>query len=486
MSSSQDRAVLAATVVLEVSWLFPLAGVAALALGQEESPLGWLAMMTVLGLSLVVTRLSPSNVAAIEVVYLVRTLIGATVVYLTVGTQIAPDGVGVDLMWPVTALSGSGPEGYVLEALAGTLLGAALWWRGSRLASAEFPTEGLKLSFRVGLIGLAVAAVVDISNPADIHTFSMIFIFFASGLIGLSIGHVLPASKKSTKAGTWPKVIGGIVSAIILVGLGFGLLHGGILTSLSNPVLSAIGTAVAGAFWIVFLPIVFVFNGFVDWMIALFDRPYEPRPSGTGGLLVEEQARAAERAEETGEAFYMVIQIVEWVFLAVLALFILYLLVKALRRFLADGPRLTHGDRQSVKEDANPLMDIAKLMLKLIPDWMGKREGRRAFRLPAGPPGVVDVLRMYYDLLALAEDKGYQRRGSQTATEFQGSLERAFPANLVRAVTAAFNRACYGYYPATKEQIAQMRSSLTNIREAVAIVSGRGRGVRASRPRGPR
>ena len=131
-------------------------------------------------------------------------------------------------------------------------------------------------------------------------------------------------------------------------------------------------------------------------------------------------------------------------------------------------------------------MDIAKLMLKLIPDWMGKREGRRAFRLPAGPPGVVDILRMYYDLLALAEDKGYRRRGSQTATEFQGSLERAFPANLVRAVTAAFNRACYGYYPATKEQIAQMRSSLTNIREAVAIVGGRGRGVRASRPRGPR
>ena len=119
MSSSQDRAVLAATVVLEVSWLFPLAGVAALALGQEESPLGWLAMMTVLGLSLVVTRLSPSNVAAIEVVYLVRTLIGATVVYLTVGTQIAPDGDGVDLMWPVTALSGSGPEGYVLRGAGG-------------------------------------------------------------------------------------------------------------------------------------------------------------------------------------------------------------------------------------------------------------------------------------------------------------------------------------------------------------------------------
>ena len=100
----------------------------------------------------------------------------------------------------------------------------------------------------------------------------------------------------------------------------------------------------------------------MELLIAIFDRPYEPGAGETGlrsQQLVEEAARAVEEAEEAGTSFYFVIQVVEWVFLGVIALFFLLLLARALRRFLSAGPKNTDGDRESVKEDANPVTDIA-------------------------------------------------------------------------------------------------------------------------------
>ena len=486
MSVSQDRLVLAATAVSESAWLFSVGGVAAVVMGRGESPLSWFAILATLGLALVVARMSPAKVAAMEAVYLLRSLVGLGAIYVTVGTQVPSEAGGLDLAWVVRLVSGSADGDYAFRAVAGSFIGAALWWRGSRLALAEFPTDSLKLSFRVGLLGLALAAVVDINQPADLGTFPMIFIFFAAGLGGLSIGHLLPQSSQSAGAMTWHKVIAGVVSAIVLIGFAFGLLHRGLLSYFSTPAVSGLGAAVKGAFWAIVLPIAVVFNWFVELLIAIFDRPYEPGAGETGlrsQQLVEEAARAIEEAEEAGTSFYFVIQVVEWVFLGVIALFFLLLLARALRRFLSAGPKNTDGDRESVKEDANPVTDIAGLVRRLIPEWIKRRERKPSFRLPDGPPGVVAVLRVYYDLLTLAEDKGHLRRPAETAVEFQSTLERLFPRNLVRMATTAFNRACYGLHPATKEQIAQMSSSLASVRVAVRIVGGRAQGSGTYQPR---
>ena len=66
-------------------------------------------------------------------------------------------------------------------------------------------------------------------------------------------------------------------------------------------------------------------------------------------------------------------------------------------------------------------------------------------------------------LLTLAEERGYPRPTSETPTEYQKTLEMVFPAELVRSVTAAFVRACYGHHPAPRQQIEEMRVSVERL-----------------------
>ena len=75
----------------------------------------------------------------------------------------------------------------------------------------------------------------------------------------------------------------------------------------------------------------------------------------------------------------------------------------------------------------------------------------------------MDVFRLYFGMLLLAENKGYRRGPSQTAGEYQRTLEEVFPANIVGAITAAFDRACYGRHPAPREQIDEMRTALDGL-----------------------
>ena len=77
---------------------------------------------------------------------------------------------------------------------------------------------------------------------------------------------------------------------------------------------------------------------------------------------------------------------------------------------------------------------------------------------------MVEALRIYYQMVTMAERRGFRRRAHETASEFQATLETVFPRDLVRMATAAFNRAFYGNHPELKERIDQMRTSLASKR----------------------
>ena len=462
--SSRDRWVLAAIVVSESAWAFSLAGVAGVALRVGGSPLDWPSVVAVLGLALLVRRVVRANVFGAEISRLVRPVLGAAVVYSSVAAQIATGTLGFDFWWGARLATGSLPEGSTLTAMTGTVFGALMWWRGARLAVVGFPTDSLAFSFRLGLLALALATTVDILHSANLQIFPMVFVFFASGLGGLSIGHLLPEANRSNRSGMLPRVIAGTVSSILLVGLAVSLVHRDTLSDLSSGILGALSVIGKGLFWAIVIPVTYIYNVFVAGIIAFFDRVYSPSgtvPRDDFSL----QIRRFEETEEGSEAFSFVMQLIEWVFLTLVALFLLYLLVWTVRRLLRSGPGGTAGKRLSVRKDGRLALDSGRLLLKLLPDWAGQRRRKRKFRLPNGPPGVVAALRVYYDLLIMADDNGLKRRPHNTAVEFQGTLARLFPTRLVRLATVAFDRACYGNYSPADEQIAEMRTSLAAVKQ---------------------
>ena len=461
MPLRQDRVVLAAHVVAESAWVFALAGIVGTLADFDSSPQSWYGVVGILGLSVLLSRITPRKGQKAEVMYALMAVLGLAVVYASVALHVEPGQIRP--LWAIDWLINDAPGGYTSRGLFGAILGVLLWWRGTRVSSNEFPTDDLSFTFRVGMLVLVAALIYDLNTDESLSTFPMVFLFFGSSLIGLSAGHLLEESQRSAGERTWPKAIGATVAAITAFGLLVALINRGVLTFLSKPATAALEALVRGVLWGIIAPIAFVFDVVVGWLIDLLgifqgerEQPQEEEinPEIQGFLETLQEER-----EAPSEAFEMVLQIIEWALVVVIVVIVLLILGRAFRRVLRGRDRGTDGQRDSMAQDANPVGDVAKLALRLVPDVL-KRPQRKGYRVPDGPPGIVEAFRLYYNLLDTAEEHGITRRKHDTPTEFQGRLEGTFPSDVVRPSTETFNLAIYADVPADRSSIGRLRQSL--------------------------
>lgn len=465
MNLSQDRLVLASIVLSESAWLFAAFGLVGLALGNGNSPLNWVAVLAIMTVSLLVARFLSMILMPIGAMYAVQMITGVVVIYLTVGTQVTSGIQGTDFGWLGNLGSDNPIEGYFRNVILGSLLGVALWWRGGRLASADFPTENLATTFKIGVLVLAVAAVVDIFHSEDLKVFPMMFIFFGASLAGLSVGHLLPASQQTLNSRTWIRVIGGVVSGIAVVGLLLSLLRGSVLTFVSTPLALILQVSATIIFFVIIFPIGLLVELILLGLRGLIgEREMDPdaeEPLAFGEGFGQTLRQLQEGEMDSGTS--ILLQIIEFTIIAIIILVVLFFLARAFRRRVRWRRDEAEGMRESVREDADPTNDLARLLFNLLPNRFRRVKHRELRPLPDDEADVVAVFRMYYGILELAEERGSPKPAAQTPTEYQSTLESLFPGDLVRAITNAFNRACYGHHPAPLEQIDEMRTSLENL-----------------------
>jgi|GEM_PF-5805941 hypothetical protein len=84
MRLSQDRLVLAAHVIAESAWVFALAGVIGVMGGIGSSPQSWDAIIGILGLSVVISRVTPRQGDVAEWLYFLVAILGLVVVYASI------------------------------------------------------------------------------------------------------------------------------------------------------------------------------------------------------------------------------------------------------------------------------------------------------------------------------------------------------------------------------------------------------------------
>ena len=462
MSLAQDRLLIAAIVLTESAWLYAAFGVMGVAFGQGKSPLGWLAVLAIMISSALTTRVLRLIIMPTITAYAFQMAIGVMVLFLTMGTQFTSS--GLDLGWIGIAISDPRPEGFIYTAAIGSIVAVGLWWRAGRLASSDEPLEILGISFRIGIVILAFAAIIDIFNSANLNVFRLMFLFFGSSLVGLSVGHLLPASRTTSEERTWFRVIGGVVSAIIAVGLIFSLLQENVLSIIAKPLLVVLNALATVIFFVFIVPLAYLAELITRGIINLFLRFSNERdmelidPAFGFGQAFEEL-----QAPDRGPLAAALLNALEWIVLAAIILVALYFLAKAFRRRGRWRSLLGEGVRESVREDADPASDLARLLFNLVPNRFRRAKKRKSLKLPDDDPDTIDVFRVYFGLITLAEDKGFPRRPAETPTEYQRTLEDIFPRDLVRRATAAFNRACYGHLPASRDQIEDMKVSLNRL-----------------------
>ena len=329
------------------------------------------------------------------------------------------------------------------------------------MASAEYPVDDLETSFKLGIMAVGLAAVVDIFGEADLNVLPVMFLFFAAALAGLSIGHLLPASQQATDEKTWPKVIGGVTAFVVVLGLLFTLLQKGVLPALSGPASVVLNGLLTAILYAILLPVGYVVSWVVRGFFALLPTSDE---EGFTNQIQGGSAQVEQGLVETGEAGKsLFVEVMGPVILAVIVIIALYLLSRAFRRWVRLRLVQAEGTRDSVLEDADPTSDMARLLFNLIPKRFKRAKRPQGLKLPEDEADVVEVFRVYFRLLTLAEDRGHPRPPHQTPDEYQGVLEQIFPRELVRGATAAFVRACYGHHPASRQQIEEMRASLEQL-----------------------
>ncbi len=470
MSAIRERLVTGALLLSESAWLVALLGILSFPFGAMSSPISWIAVLAVMSISLIWARTLSMIVMPPLMAYGLQMLAGVIVVYLMVASQVSLEIGSLNLGWIGTMTSGQASESFILTALYGSLGGTALWWRGGHIGASDIPGESLSTSFRIGVLILAIAAVIDIAHPSDLNVFPMMFVFFASGVAGLIVAHMAPTSQESNGTRAWTRVIGGLVGGLVVLGLLFSLLQRDVLDVIAAPMLWVLQLLATVVFYVIIFPLAYIIDFITRGIFALLlrlggepqpDRQFAP-PQAVGAL------EGFARDGEAEPAAMLLLQILQWSIVAAIIIGALLLMALAFKRRVKSRREAVAGHRESLIEDADVAYDFANLLFNMLPSRLRRRRVNRTLHVPSDDPNIADVFRIYFGMLILAEERGNPRKSSETPTEFQTTLERILPQGLVRAATRAFTRACYGHHPAPREQIEEMREELERVAKSKA------------------
>ncbi|MDE2688230.1 MAG: DUF4129 domain-containing protein [Chloroflexota bacterium] len=462
MTVMRERLVTGSLLLSESAWLVALLGILSFPFGATGSPISWVAVLAVMALSLIWARTLSMVIMPPLMAYGLQMIAGVIVVYLMVASQVPQETGALNFGWIGAMRAEDVSDRFILGAVYGSLGGAALWWRGGHIGALDIPAESLGTSFRIGILVLAIAAVIDIAHPANLNVFPMMFLFFASGVAGLIVANMAPATQQTNVTRAWTRVIGGLVGALVVLGLIFSLLQRDVLAFIAAPLLWVLQILATIVFYIVIFPLAYFIDYFTRGIFALLIwLGGDPRPDTE--LAMPQGPATFEGFANQGEAepaALLLLQILQWSIVAAIIIAVLVVMALAYRRRVRRRQADADGERESVIEGADITYDFANLLFNMLPSRFRRRRQNTALRVPSDDPNITDVFRIYFGMLMLSEKRGNARHASETPSEFQPTLERTLPRNLVRAATRAFIRACYGHYPATREEIDEMRTEL--------------------------
>ena len=465
MSAIRERLVTGALLVSESAWLVALLGLLSFPFGATSSPISWIAVVAVMSVSLVWARALSMVAMPTMIAYALQMVAGVIVVFLMVASQVSPETGAPNLGWIGALTSDEAPERFALRAVYGIMGGAALWWRGGHIGAADIPAESLSSSFRLGILVLAISAVVDIAHPADLNVFPMMFVFFASGVAGLIVANLAPATQQSAGDRAWTRIIGGLVAGLLALGLMFSLLQGSVLAAVAAPLLWVLNILARVVFYLIIFPLAYIID-FVTRAIFTALLWLGGNPEQQSEFAGPQGVSSFENFARNGEAepaALLLLQILQWSIVAAIIIGVLVVMALAFKRRFRNRREETDGERESLIEGADVKYDFANLLFGLLPSRFRRRSASRPLQVPSDDPNISDVFRIYFGMLMLAEQRGNPRQSSETPLEFQQTLERMLPRGLARAATSAFTRACYGHHPAKREQIDEMQAELERV-----------------------
>jgi hypothetical protein len=343
------------------------------------------------------------------------------------------------------------PNGHVI---AGMVAFIALWIRGVRRGSLpELDLDDAIFSVSVGFVPVVIAALSTPDVQVDISWGAFAFAYGIVALATLGVFNASPSVELSSMTTGWPLAIG----VLAAVALAFALVAGtvdrdvfDVLSPLVAPV-EAVGRLLRDyvlmpIFWVIALP----FRLFVWVLDALAPNseqmrrppqpPMEEPPKDEGDTPLWWRVLVAIGLSVSG---------------ALIALLALWLLWRSFRRYVGRRAAGIGEDRENVEPASSLLGDLGSMLGAL---------GQR-FRRDRGAPNSVAIRRLYFEVLAAAEDRGLPRPVSATPSRFAASLDASFGSDLASKISAAFVESRYGERALDDERVRLLREKWRTERE---------------------
>lgn len=458
MPNRQDILIYAAAVLGDGAWLFIALGIVGFIAGQGGAPLVWPAVFVLLIAAIVATRV----VAAIPLPHLdravVQTGLGVIAAYVAVAVCNTAGGGGFEPLWAWRFATGDYPARTGAGMIVGALGAILVWRHGMLMAATDLPESRLQRSFRCGLLAFGLALLLERGSGLDLGATAMLLPFFAGSLAALAMARM---RRNGAAGGSWIRLIGATVVAVVGLGLALALAGGAVVRETATMATRGWSFVADGLIWVARLilePIARVIVMAIEWILA-----HIPRATGTpqvrqqGVRWWEQLGLEASTPEEAIGVLLL------YPMLILLLALICWILLKAYRHAVLHHRQVATEYRERIEGDA--AADLARLLAAALPSWLRpKQEPAARWRYQQDEPGISDAFRLYYDTLELATDRGSVFDPCLTPMERIQDLGRALPGLPVDRITTCFVAACYGHKRIDAAEAAALQSALDGVK----------------------
>ena len=466
LNLNRIRWISVAHVITESSWLFGIMLMIGVAFGKtipsQQPIITWFGVLFLMSVG---SYLGNHDFFGLKIRF--RSLITLSVIYFVVALTPAPNH-SFEIFWPNLIFSDASTAGYKFRLILAIFLSSLLWLRGTRIGALSSLDQGMSTSFKIGVLILSLTIVVDLYSVADLNTFILSIIFFASGLFGLGFANIdvndFEDQGISNNINPGTLMIGVLVVIISMIGIFSTFLKGGIANYISLFMFSVYQMLVFAFIWGFVVPIAWLYGLIVNLISKLFmgtdsairSRDAPPMSFSEGAI---ESIQNIQREGDVNPIFSIVL----WTLFTLILMFILYLSIKYLMRPKDKKTIQLVGQRESLIEDANVLEDLRNLFSSLL-SGIGRRNKKSLYDVGEGSQGVIEIILLYYKFLEFAETKGVSKQPHQTTLEFRSSLRSIFNQNFVKEITDSFNDAFYGAKSFDIDTILKLENQFDQIR----------------------
>ena len=467
MNLYQDRLILGALIISESIWLYVIYAVLGIIVGVSHSPIPWGLCALLYGSSMYLSKGISFFRITNSLAFLIQAVLGAILVYVTVGYLQVPDKAGFSIGW----IGGVGEWEYPGEEVGVTIVlafffSAFSWLKGGLSSGTDYPLESLSRSFMLGILVLAAGTIIDAFHNSDLGLTFLMFLFFITSLSGLAVGRIRPSMISSTSKSIWIKVIGLVIVLIAGAGVLFSFIQRDILDSIATPIIMLLGWILNAFIYLIVIPIAYLAEYLVKGLLWIFGDPvsaeeYVSRQGGSFELGMSARKIVQPDGEGTSSIFSEVFEIF---IILVGASLIIALLGFAFSRRIIWLRKPQESDRVINSENLHPFLDLWRLARELLPSMGNSPNRSKGFNIPAGiNEDTKSVLENYYRMLEKASRKGVKRTIDSTPVEMVPTLSTVFRYNSVRDITYSFVRACYGRKKIERQEAANVRMLFSDL-----------------------